>query len=147
MERMYDGIQDRSLRLVVMGSGYVGLPTAALFADTGFNVIALDIKPEIVEAVNSGISPFDEPGLEELISDNVQAGRLSATLDSSSALDQAEAILVSIQTPIYESKEPNLSILWEAIKEISNTPKKDMILVICSTLPPGTMLGKIKPML
>lgn len=54
MEELIKHIQNRSLRLIVLGSGYVGLPTAALFANAGFRVTAVDIKPEVVEKVNSG---------------------------------------------------------------------------------------------
>lgn len=53
-----ENIRDRSLHLTVIGSGYVGLPTAALFAEAGFHVVAVDIKPEVIKAVNSGFSPM-----------------------------------------------------------------------------------------
>ncbi|MEM3190365.1 MAG: 3-hydroxyacyl-CoA dehydrogenase NAD-binding domain-containing protein [Candidatus Bathyarchaeia archaeon] len=56
MEHYYLRIRDRSLRLIVLGSGYVGLPTAVLFADAGFPVMAADIKPDFVEALNDGVS-------------------------------------------------------------------------------------------
>ena len=55
MERLFKSIQDRSLRLTVLGSGYVGLPTAALFAEAGFSVLAVDVRREVVESINSDI--------------------------------------------------------------------------------------------
>jgi len=143
MEKLAD-IRNRSLHLAVLGSGYVGLPTAALFADASFRVTTIDIKPEVVKAVNSGVSPINEPGLQELISCNVQAGRLKATLNSTKALTQADTVIISVQTPIDENKKPNLSFLIEALGEVGKTIKEKTLVVISSTVPPGTMLGKVK---
>ena len=147
MEKLLKDIQNRSLYLTVLGSGYVGLPTAALFADAGFHVIAIDVKPEVVKTVNSGASPINEPGLHKLVSRNVQAGRLKATLNSTEALTQADALIISIQTPIDQNKKPNLSFLTKALEEVGNTMKERTLVVISSTVPPGTMLRKVKPKL
>ena len=147
LEKMIENIQNRSLRLAVLGSGYVGLPTAALFAEAGFHVVAVDIKPEIVKAVNSGVSPINEPGLDEFVSRNVKAGRLRAVSDSAEALTQAKAVIISVQTPIDQNKKPKLSFLMEALEEVGKTMKKGILVVIGSTVPPETMLGKIKPRL
>ncbi|MHA1665538.1 MAG: 3-hydroxyacyl-CoA dehydrogenase NAD-binding domain-containing protein [Candidatus Njordarchaeales archaeon] len=117
VQNILKNIYQRSLCLAVIGSGYVGLPTAALFADTGFHVIAVDIKPEIVKAVNDGFSPINEPELDELVLRNVQAGRLRAT-SSLEALTQVDAVIVSVQTPIDQNKKPNLSFLMKAIEDI-----------------------------
>jgi len=84
----------------VLGSGYVGLPTAALFAETGFKVTAVDLKPEVVKAINNGLSPVNEPGLSELVKRNVEAGRLRATQNMAEALSQADSVIISVQTPI-----------------------------------------------
>lgn len=137
-------IQDRSLRLAVLGIGYVGLPTAALFANAGFQVIALDIKPKIVEAVNRGISPINEPGLKELLSSNVKTGRLRATLNSTEALNQSDVIIISVQTPIDRNKKPKLSFLMNALEEVGKTINKESLVIIISTVPPGTMLENVK---
>jgi UDP-N-acetyl-D-mannosaminuronic acid dehydrogenase len=139
-------IECRSLHIVVLGSGYVGLPTAALFADAGFHVTAVDIKGEVVKAVNSGLSPVNEPGLEELISRNVKAGRLSASLNTIE-VNQAETILISVQTPITQKRRPNLSFLKKALEDMGNAIKKGMLIVISSTVPPGTMQNMVKPKL
>jgi len=139
-------IECRSLHIVVLGSSYVGLPTAALFADTGFHVTAVDVKAEIVKAVNSGLSPVNEPGLKELIFHNVEAGRLNASLKASE-MNQADAILISVQTPIYKNKKPNLSYLEKALENVGNAIKKGMLIIISSTAPPDTMLNMVKPKL
>ena len=74
-------IKPRTAQLVILGSGYIGLTTAALFVDAGFDVTAVDTNSKIVKSVNSGVSPINEPGLQELISRNVQKGKLKAALN------------------------------------------------------------------
>jgi len=147
MEALVKNIQNKSLRLTVLGSGYVGLPTATLFADAGFHITAVDIKPEVVEAVNSGVSPINEPGLNKLLLVNVQVGRLRATLNSTEALNQADTVIISVQTPIDQNKKQNLSFLMRALEDLGKIMKKGMLVITSSTVPPGTMLEKIKPKL
>jgi UDP-N-acetyl-D-mannosaminuronic acid dehydrogenase len=147
MRDLIQKIRARSLHLAVIGSGYVGLPTAALFADAGFLVTAVDTKPEIIEAVNSGISPIDEPGLEKLISCNVRAGRLKAVLNSAATLGQEDTVIISVQTPIGKNRKPDLSFLTKVVESIGDIVKKGTLVVTGSTVPPGTMLQTVKPKL
>jgi len=100
VEELLKDIYDRALRLEVIGSGYVGLPTATSFAETGFKVIDMDLKPEVVKAINNGLSPVNEPGLSELVKRNVEAGRLIAKQNTTEALSQANSVIISVQTPI-----------------------------------------------
>jgi len=146
LQTILNSIQRKTLKISLIGSGYVGLPTATLFADVGFHVVAIDIKPEVVKVVNKGISPINEPGLNELILRNVQAGRLKATL-SLKSLTQTDAVIVSVQTPIDQNKKPNLSFLMKAVENIGMTLKKGMLVAISSTISPRTMLEKVKPTL
>ncbi|MCW4015693.1 MAG: FAD-dependent oxidoreductase, partial [Candidatus Bathyarchaeota archaeon] len=133
-------------RLVIVGSGYVGLPTAALFADAGLNVTAVDIKPEIVKNVNDGVSPINEPGLQELVSCNVQSGKLKAALNSDTTFNH-DSIVFCVQTPIGKNKKPNLSFLMNALETVGKNLKKQMLITVCSTLPPRTMHEQVKPLL
>jgi len=144
LQNVTEAINRRSLRLAVVGSGYVGLPTAALFAETGFKVIAIDLKPEVVKAINNGLSPVNEPGLSKLVKRNVEASRLKATQNTTEALSQANSVIISVQTPIDKNKKPNLSFLTKALEEVGKTMKKEMLVIISSTVPPGTMLEKVK---
>lgn len=147
MRKLFEKIQDRILRLAVVGSGQVGLTTAALFADAGFRVKATDIKSTVVKTINKGISPINEPGLQKLISKNIQSGKLKAALNSDIILNQEDAIIFTVQTPIQVNKKPNLTFLNSALRNVATNMKKEVIIVICSTVPPGTMLEKIKPLL
>ena len=142
-----DSTFNRELRIVILGSGYVGLPTAALFADAGFDVTAVDMNSKIVESVNNGVSPINEPGIQELVSRNVSAGKLKASLNSDTAPNQGDAIVISVQTPIDKNKKPNMSFLMNALEKVGKNLKKQMLVVICSTVPPRTMQEKVKLLL
>jgi UDP-N-acetyl-D-mannosaminuronic acid dehydrogenase len=146
-DKILKDIQSRELRTTVLGAGYVGLPTAAILAEAGFRVIALDIRSEVVKAVNNGASTINEPGLKELVLRNVQASRLRATSDVTEALDGADAIVIAVQTPIVKNMKPNLSFLMKALSETGRAIKKRMLVVVTSTVPPGTMLRIVKPKL
>jgi len=145
-QNVVEAINKRSVRLAVVGCGYVGLPTAVLFANAGFQVVAIDVKPELVNAINSGVSPLKEPGLSELVSRNVRAGRLKAML-SYEAITQSDAVIISVQTPLNNSRKPKLSYLMKALKELGKNLKRDIIIVVSSTIPPGTMNERVKPTL
>jgi len=147
MSKFFKILGNKSLRLAVLGSGYVGLPTAALFADAGFSVLAVDVKPELVSAINSGLSPINEPGLAELVARNVKAGRLRASLNSDADLGGFDAMIVSVQTPLSRGRKPDLSFLEKALEDVVACLKRGMLVVVSSTLPPGTMRIMVKPML
>jgi UDP-N-acetyl-D-mannosaminuronic acid dehydrogenase len=147
IEELLDGIRTKNLRLTVMGIGYVGLPTAVLLADKGFHVDALDIKHEIVSLVNNGTSTINEPGLQELLLRNVKDGRLKATMNPQEAVGEADAVLLTVQTPIDQNMKPNLSFLMKALEDVGKSMRKGMLVVICSTIPPGTMQDNVKPKL
>jgi len=147
IKKLFKKIQDKNLRLAIIGSGYVGLPTAALFARTGFTVTTTDINSFIIKSINSGTSPFNEPGLQELVSRNVQSGKLRAVLNCDLKFEEEDAAIISIQTPIDENKKPNLSFLLHAIENVGKNLRKQMLIVICSTLPPRTMQEVIRPKL
>jgi UDP-N-acetyl-D-mannosaminuronic acid dehydrogenase len=147
MRKLLKKIQDRILNIAVVGSGQIGLPTAALFAEAGFLVTAIDVKSTVVQSVNCGVSPINEPGLQKLVSRHVQTGKLKAVLNFDTAFSKKEAIVFTVQTPIYKDKKPNLSFLRDALRNVAKNMKKQMIIAVCSTVPPGTMQEKIKPLL
>ncbi|MCW4005055.1 MAG: nucleotide sugar dehydrogenase [Candidatus Bathyarchaeota archaeon] len=131
----------------MVGAGYVGLPTAALFADAGFNVTAIDLQPSIVESVNRCDSPIDEPGLKELICRNVLSGRLRAVLTCDAELTREDAIIVTVQTPVDENNTPDINFLMNALDFVGNALRENSLVAICSTVPPGTLSTKVKPLL
>lgn len=136
-------IKKRSLRLVVIGAGYVGLPTAALFAEAGFRVTVIDIKSEIINNINLGYSHVTEPGLKDLIYRNVKAGRLKGQLDYPN-FAEIDIILIAVQTPINEKKKPCLNYLMNVLDSIGKKIKPGMVLILNSTIPPKTMMHEVK---
>lgn len=135
--------------VVVVGAGYVGLPVACAFAGAGLQTYALDIVSERVEIINQGKSPIqgDEPGLEELLSQSVKAGRLIATTDYST-IKKADFVVVCVDTPIdHETKKPCLGILEGAVRSIGQNIKPGALVSIESTLPPLTMRDLVIPMI
>ena len=142
-----DKISHRTLRLAVLGSGYVGLPTAALFAEAGFNVTAIDLNDAIVEKISNGDSPIREPGLKELVFDYVQKRKLKAVSFSKAIFSKEDCVVISVQTPIDTNKKPDLSFLMNAVRRVGENLRRDMLIVVCSTLPPNTLSRKVKPLL
>jgi UDPglucose 6-dehydrogenase len=126
------------MTISVIGHGYVGLITAAVFADLGNTVWVVGHTPEKIEKLKKGIAPFFEPGLEELLKHNVQAGRLIFTLDYKEAIKEAKIVFICVGTPSAPSGEADLSSVFTAAKEIGKNLKKYTVVVTKSTVPVGT---------
>ncbi len=118
----------------VIGTGWVGLVTAACFAELGHRVVARDIVPEKVEALQASELPFHEPGLAELVKRNAE--RLAFTTGIAEVLDGARLIFVCVQTPPTHSGDADLTAVMGAVEEIGSAP--DRALVMKSTVPVGT---------
>lgn len=131
-------IQDKKAKIAVVGLGRVGLPIAAVFADAGYPVIGSDIKNEVVEAISSGKSHLAEPELAQLIKDSVDKMLLKATTDTFNAVTEADVILICVQTPLTKGNEPNLASLKTTCKTVSKGLSKGKLVLIVSTVPPGT---------
>jgi len=141
-------IEDHSAKLAVIGLGYVGLPVAALFAQRGFNVTGVDVKAERVALINQGISPIegDEPGLAELIAGVVKSGNLRASTDYDELKD-VDVVLVDVETPVNHAHIPEYEALRAALKSLSAVLKEGALVVIESTIMPGTMQNVVLPIL
>ena len=124
--------------IAVIGVGYVGLVTGACFADLGNRVICLDINEEKVEKLKRGAMPIYEPGLEELVLRNVQAGRLSFTTDYAAALKDAEFAFIAVGTPEGVDGEADLRYVRMAAESIAEVLDHPVVIVNKSTVPVGT---------
>ena len=147
MERLEGKIIDRTAVIGVVGLGYVGLPLATIFASKGFTVIGADIKTDVVDKINRGESPINEPGLEEILSTAVGQKRLTATTDGASVTRAADILFLVVQTPITKDKEPDLSNFKAAWTTVSENLTPGKLLISESTIPPGTMKGVVAPIL
>mgnify|MGYP001772473709 CR=1 FL=1 len=129
-----------STTLCVFGLGYVGLPTAVVFASRGFNVVGVDVDLGKVESVNRGVSYIKEPGLGELLREAVAGGRLRATADADEALSVCDVVLVDVPTPV-RGGVADLSYVVDVLGRVSRRLRRGMLVVVESTVPPGTTAG------
>jgi UDPglucose 6-dehydrogenase len=125
-------------QICVIGVGYVGLVTAACFADLGNRVIALDISAEKIAGLKRGEMPIYEPGLKELVDRNMSAGRLSFTNSYEESLRGTEIAFIAVGTPSGVDGEADLHYVAAAAESIGRTMESPLIIVNKSTVPVGT---------
>lgn len=136
-------------RVAIIGLGHVGLPTAVLFANAGLDVSGVDINERLVDNINASISPVVEPGLEAILSQAIDAGRLHAAITPA----PADAFVVAVPTPIQEdgTHAPDISHVLAAIRAVAPVLRRGNLLVLESTSPVGTtrqcvdLIGSLRP--
>ncbi len=126
------------MRITMVGSGYVGLVTGVCLADTGNHVVGVDIDAGKVEALNAGRSPIYEPGLTELLQNNLHAGRVRFTTDLKDGVKQAEVVFIAVGTPPTEEGSADLAILNKVAGELAAAVDNDLVVAVKSTVPVGT---------
>ena len=126
------------MNIAIVGTGYVGLVSGACFAEMGIDVTCVDIDPEKVKCLLEGEIPIYEPGLEELVRRNVEAGRLHFTTDLLPCLDNVEVVFSAVGTPPDEDGSADLQYVLEVARTFGRNIKKYTILVTKSTVPVGT---------
>ena len=125
-------------QICVIGVGYVGIVTAACFADLGNRVIALDIDEKKIEGLKRGEMPIYEPGLKGLVERNVHAGRLTYTTSYSEGLDGSEFVFIAVGTPSGVDGEADLRYVAAAARSVAENMTAPLIIVNKSTVPVGT---------
>jgi UDP-N-acetyl-D-mannosaminuronic acid dehydrogenase len=147
-QSLWNRVEDKTARLVVVGLGYVGLPVSARFAQVGFDVTGLDVDERKVTKINAGVCPIegDEPELAELVADVVAAKRLWATTDYA-VCQEADVILVAVETPIDSVHQPRYSALRAALRALELSLMPGTMVIIESTVAPGTMDRLVRPTL
>jgi UDPglucose 6-dehydrogenase len=131
------------MRLTMIGTGYVGLVTGACLANTGNEVVCLDVDEEKIRRLRAGESPIYEPGLSELIQRNTAAGRLTFTTDRESAYRDAEVVFICVGTPSDEDGSADLAYVLAVAEDIAEAIERDgrgetKLVVVKSTVPVGT---------
>lgn len=141
-------ISKNKTTIAICGLGYVGFPVALLLAKAGFKVVGVDILDDKVKKINRGFNPIKgkEPGLKELIKEVYQKGNFSAT-DDPTAYQEADVIIVAVETPVEENLEPAYRALKSALHDIAHNLKKGALVVIESTIAPKTMEDIVKLLL
>jgi len=126
------------MHIAVIGTGYVGLVTGACFAEFGVDVTCVDVDKEKIERLLNGVMPIYEPGLEQLVAKNSQAGRLRFTTDVRQAVEQALVIFLAVGTPPKPDGSPDLSFVEAAAASIADYMNGYKVVVTKSTVPIGT---------
>src|SRR3984885_9807890 len=127
------------MHIAMVGSGYVGLVSGACFADFGHTVCCIDKDAGRIEALNAGKTPIFEPGLPELISNNVRQNRLSFATDLTAAVRAADAVFIAVGTPSRRGDgHADLSYVYQAAREIAAALDGFTVVVTKSTVPVGT---------
>lgn len=133
------------MELTVIGTGYVGLVTAAVFADFGNQVWGLDIDKKKISSLKSGNIPFFEKGLKEIVWRNLKKKKLFFTSNYNKALAKSEVIFISVGTPAKKNGDYDLSYIYRSAESIAKALKNYCVVCIKSTVPPNTSgeVGKI----
>jgi len=126
------------MNISVVGTGYVGLVSGTCFAESGNNVVCVDINETKVESLKNGKIPIYEPGLETLFNRNVRGGRLSFTTDLKSAVDHGDIIFLALPTPPGEDGSADLSYILGVADDLGDLIKSYKVIVDKSTVPVGT---------
>ena len=122
-------------KISVVGLGYIGLPTAAMFASRGIEVVGVDVNPDVVATINSGGIHIIEPDLDAVVYKSVNEGKLRAILTP----EASQAFLIAVPTPIsHDTLEPNLDYIEAAANSIAPVIEKGNLVVLESTVPVGT---------
>ena len=127
------------MRIGMVGTGYVGLVSGTCFAEFGIDVCCLDKDADKIEGLKKGEIPIYEPGLEDLVAKQVEAGRLSFTTDLEEAVKGSKAVFIAVGTPSRpEDGHADMSYVYEAAREIAGVMEDYLLIVTKSTVPVGT---------
>lgn len=126
------------MNLAIVGTGYVGLVSGTCFADMGVNVTCIDINERKIEELRRGVIPIYEPGLEEMVLRNVQAGRLRFGTDLSQGIDDYDVIVCAVGTPPGEDGSADLQYVLEVARTVGRHIGGYTLFVTKSTVPVGT---------
>ena len=126
------------MKISVIGSGYVGLVSGACFAQMGNNVTCVDIDETKIANLKQGIVPIYEPGLEEMIQENIKQNTLDFTTDSQKAIAGAKIIFIAVGTPMGEDGSADLQYILAVAKNIGQHMQSHIVVVDKSTVPVGT---------
>ena len=126
------------MKIAIVGSGYVGLVSGACFAEMGVEVVCVDVDTNKINNLQNGIIPIYEPGLDDLVKRNMEAGRLAFSTSLESVLDEVEVVFSAVGTPPDEDGSADLKYVLEVARTFGRNINKYAILVTKSTVPVGT---------
>ncbi|MBC7958956.1 MAG: UDP-N-acetyl-D-mannosamine dehydrogenase, partial [Vallitaleaceae bacterium] len=122
-------------KICVLGLGYIGLPTSAMFANNGYQVLGVDVNEKVVNALNEGKIIIEEPYLDALVGEVVSKHKLTATTKP----EKADIFIIAVPTPINEDKTAMMDYVISATESIVPYIEKGNVVILESTSPPGTV--------
>ncbi|RDI40159.1 nucleotide sugar dehydrogenase [Falsibacillus pallidus] len=130
-------------KICVVGLGYIGLPTSAIFAKAGYEVVGVDVNPKVIELLNKGEIHIEEVGLPELVKEVVANGKLRGAVSP----EKADAFIIAVPTPIHDDYTANVDYVVNATKAILPYLEKGNVVIVESTIPPRTMDDVVAPII
>ena len=137
------GEENKMKKICVIGLGYIGLPTSAVFAQAGCQVMGVDVNPKVVDKINAGQIHIEEIGLAEVVDDVVKKGNLKAFTTP----QEADVFIISVPTPIHENLTADMKYVISATEAILPVLKKGDVVIVESTIPPRTIDDEVAPIL
>jgi UDPglucose 6-dehydrogenase len=126
------------MRISIVGSGYVGLVSGAGLSDVGHHVVCMDIDEKRIDNLRNGIVPIFEPGLEDMLRENMGQGRLEFTSSMTEAVNDAQVLMIAVGTPPDEDGSADLSHVLAVARSIGELIEKQLLVIVKSTVPVGT---------
>ena len=139
-----DALKNGGVTVCVAGLGWMGLPTACLFADAGCRVIGVDVDEHVVEQTNKGKSHIEEPGVGPLIKKHISSGRLLATDSVGGAAAESDIFVIIVPTTVDYRKKPNYSAVEKVSKDIAAGLRRGSLVIFESTVGPGVTEDIVK---
>jgi len=140
-------IENHNAKICVIGLGQVGLPTALTFCQSGFDVIGHDINKDLLSSLSQSKAPFEEKGLEELLKSCIDSGKFHVNSSVEESVKNADVIIICVATPLTSGIMPDLSYLQKACQSITSVLLENKLVIIESSIPPGTFMGLVIPIL
>jgi UDP-N-acetyl-D-mannosaminuronic acid dehydrogenase len=147
MNILLEKISQKNAHISIIGLGQVGLPTALTFSNSGFSVIGVDINEKIVNTLNSKKPSFSEFGLEELLVRCIENKLFSASTNFIDSVSKSDIVIVCVATPITDDVKPNLQYLESVCHSLSKLNLENKLIIIESSIPPGTFNQLILPII
>jgi nucleotide sugar dehydrogenase len=147
VNRVADRIRDRTASIVILGMGRVGLPLGIALARAGLRVIGVDPDDRVRGAICQGVVPFHDPSLVAPLAEAIATGRMTIVADGADSTPDADAIVVCVGTPLTADLRADDRDLLVAISQVAPSLRRGQLLVVRSTVPPGTLTKVVRPFL